>query len=212
MRPDTKRKPWANTIVYFPFSTDAKDSTGTYTVTLNWWANIGTIDGVNCLNCSTSWAYGSCTISTLPQWQQVRTNMARVRWDALTTWEMVVRQYWSSGTYKADCALTVSKNIMWTQYGSWVYTQTQPTIWERIPIAVTVNGNTEQKIYVMWNLISTANVSVNTNWTQLLFAKTSRWNQRWQCYISNFIVENKVRTASEISDYVYNTKNVYGLS
>lgn len=204
-------QPWANTIVYFPLDTDLNDYSWNYTLTANNLATINTVDGVSCLDCSANRSFANCTISTLPQWTQARTNMFRVRWNAL--WQYPAYAYWTSQHSKADVLwhnnASSPASPSWSQYWWSMETNETITTGQWYHIAITIDGSTEQKIYQNWVLKNTKHLTVNTNWTTLYL-----WHCTWDgtyinWYLSKFIIEDRIRTAQEIEDYYNQTKANY---
>ena len=201
--------PTSNTIVYFPLTDDLDDYYGNYTLTANNWAVIWTVDWVKCLDFSASNSYADCSISTLPQWWQVRTNMCWVRYNSIGWYPAYQYGQWSFNQWDV---IYQNGPITWSNYWKTIASNTTPNIWDWVHIAVTINWSSEQKIYINWVLESSGSWTVQTNWTTLYL-----WYCVWDStyidwYIGSFIIEDKVRTAQEISDYYDFTKWDYWIS
>ena len=206
-------QPWANTVCYFPLDTDFED-TVTWTA-LTWYnsATIWTLWTVSCLDLTSSNSYLDWTISTLPQWGQARTNMFWVYYPSY--WNYPAYWYWSWVNTQGDWVFKMDQSEwpVWSQYWKalicWAGTV---STWQWYHIAITVNGSTEQKMYINWVYKVSTAWSVNTNWTTLYLGKAPWGNNYLNWYLSKFIIEDKVRTAQEISDYFDLTKWDYWIS
>ena len=79
-------------------------------------------------------------------------------------------------------------------------------------VTITFNGSNTVKIYINWVLDwtnSSANVPSGTGFA--IGANYNHNGNRWKGGVSELIVENKVRTDQEISDYYNLTKSTYWL-
>lgn len=210
-------KPWANTVVYYPLDTDFNDYSWNWK-NLTWrnWAVIWTLNWVRCLDltATNSSLYG--VVSNLPQWNQDRTNMFYVQWRAFGTY--VVYHYWTSWNYHQEDTVWTndafsSKCISWSSY--W-YGVDSPSnygqINQRMHIAITTSGSSDQKMYINWQYVANWNeTGLNTQWVNLWLWGLYNWNYPLNWYLSKFIIEDRVWTDQEISDYYNQTKWDYWL-
>ena len=202
-------QPWANTVCYFPLESDFVDVTSNqYTLTWYNWAVIWNLNGVNCLDLTSSGSYLEGTVSWLPQWANVRTNMFRVYWTS--TWSKPPYQYWQSWLYKWDVIYT-NNPISWSNYW-WTIWTVSATTWTWYHVAVTIDGSTSQSVYINWQLANSGTEIVNTTWDTLYL-----WRCIWDYtylwgYLGDFIVEDRVWTAQEVEDYYNLTKWKYWIS
>ena len=203
------RQPWANTIAYYPLTNDFNDySWNGNNLTGYNSATIWTLSGMTCLDLTANSSYISWTVSNIPQGNQARTNMFWVKWNNI--WNYPVYWYGSSGSGRWDTVYSNS-NITWSQYGGAVYSDVYEDISNRIHVAITTSGNSIV-LYVNWAIQKSGSLTVNTNGTTLYLGKNPWDNAYLNWYISQFIIEDKVRTAQEISDYYDQTKSLYWIS
>lgn len=207
-------EPWANTVAYYKFDWNLNDSSG------------------NDRNLSMyTWSF---TYSTLSSWQQYcRLNTAArtanytipfnrtaytiswwYSWDTISTqYQKIIVDLKSGDNYRPR----VFNWGGWWNYVYWVvsfddygsaYTQ---NAWYNI---VTTYNNMEVSSYINWTFIYSLTYSrsettgtLRINWA----VDTTSSNYRCAWWLSELIIEDKVRTAAEISDYYNNTKSNYWL-
>lgn len=206
----SKWHPWTNTVVYYPLDTDFNDASWNW-YNLTWYnsATIGTLNWVSCLNLTSSNSYLSWVVSWIPQWSQARTNMFWIYGNA--SWQKPAYQYGQSGSNKADVLFSINP-ISWSQYwasmnaniyGQWA--------WHHVAIVIKWSWSAWQELYVDGQLKSNWTMTVSTDGTTLYLGRCTWDNTYLNGYLSKFIIENKARTAQEISDYFNQTKDSYGL-
>lgn len=208
-------QPWANTLAYYPLTSDFDDYSNIWANLTNSWWVITTVDGVSCAYYN--WSSYSINAS-LPYLTNTRTISCWRRPASTSNVMWIVVTWYNSGTYE----------IRWLQQSSWV-------IWgsERVTldqsvnswVSVTVNNWyylvttienwVTAKIYVNWELKNTLTRTtpiIASSWLTI-------WSKSWvvnsekaNWYVSNAIIEDIVRTAQEISDYYNQTKADYGIS
>ena len=214
-----ERQPWANTVAYRPLTSDnlAND--------MSWnWNNLsystsitfGINAWVNCVNLPawrSIYLYGD--IVNLPIWTSARTISF---WDynneiASSSNISYCFKYWNDTTNQSfsiryNGASPIYEVFLYTNtVSSWVSVTTW--IWKN---HIVTYANWVVKYYINWELVWSANQVLNT--TNYLFAI---WADRNVTYatksrnISNFIIENKERTATETSIYYNVTKSKYWL-
>jgi len=203
-------QPWANTIAYYPLdsSNTVADLSGNGRNLTNNSVSFGTYQWVSCASVTSRYQrLTSPTISfpkTLSLWtyREGRFNTGGSTLAALFT-------YGSSSTYKAITYNEKNWNlntIVW-DYGGWV----TPISWQRFNLVIV--NDSYLKIYVNGNLTGTYTKGTPADYAFYFFAFSTNVNGIDVYYggLSNVIMENKTRTAEEISNYYNQTKSNYGL-
>lgn len=212
----TPRTPWANTVLYFPLTSDAVDivnnisltSSGTTNYTTVWWVTSANFTRDNCLyNANVSW---------LPQWDVAKTISL---WAYITAWFV----WWAwIVLYGTDAAWKVfwlswysnSNDIILTKWWS-VSSEYTPTrnVWSNY--IFTYSPENKRVLYVNGTAVVTWSETAPTEWTKFYIganidSELARLGYKWN--LSNVILENKERTAQEVSDYYNQTKWDYWVS
>lgn len=207
--------PWANTIAYYPLTseTTVNDlSWNGYNLTTNWTVTFWTNQGVSCASFNSSWLYIS-SFSQL-QWTASRTYSFWIYDNNTWTWQPTYVFQWRTGNNNQMVLIFTdgNKNYTISQWGS-----SSGSFWAKkngqwVHIAVTYDGS-KFTWYTNWTSAGTWTYTINTQWSELAIWKNS-WNTwgSFVWYISEVIVENKVRTASEIAGYYNQTKSQYWIS
>lgn len=207
------RVPWSNTIAYYPLTADTNDYS---------WNN---------RNLTNSWVTFVNNIwwATIPVWY----------WDgwdrAYRTWDYQLSAWYTISLYQKS---TVNNNWFMfdmrsnNEYWQWVYLKNE---WGYFKARQQKSYNTEEEyvrtqdsnrnhwvltwtgsvwtVYFNWTQVKQASIanSINTtNWTVLSLWTRFSWNTDiFTWYLSEMIIENKVRTAQEVSDYYNLTKSLY---
>lgn len=204
-------QPWANTIAYYPLtstSTVNDMSWNSNTLTNNGGVTFGINAGVDCASFDRSKDL-TATISNIPQWTSARTTSFWCYMDSTFSWGVIFLNYWTSATpynrawypcypYAGKCF------TIWT-FGSDLASTTPWTTGQRYNVVWTYDW-TNINLYLNWVLIATNVTNLNTTWYVLAL-----WNDLIG-YLSNVIIEDKARTAQEISDYYDQTKWDYWIS
>ena len=203
-------QPWVNTVAYYPLDTDFNDASWNSRNLTNSWATITTLGGVAC------W-YWNWSATAYYQWYSItrdeRTISARVNGHMIN--DNVCVQIAKRNVAFIGSLATVF--YWWNIYiadsygnGTTNYAATADT---RYYVVGTQEWNTV-KFYVNWNLYDTVTTrpvyqSVPDGWS--LGSQDSRGaGAKLNWYMSNVILEDKVRTAKEVSDYYNQTKANYG--
>jgi len=205
-------QPWVNTIAYYPLDTDFNDASWNSRNLANTNATITTLNGVSC-------AYYNWSAYTQYQGYSL-TNSART----ISVWCYVSSNGGAivyNGKYEnVDCPWCLGCNTWqtWVYVTDWMNTYISWTISNNTWILLTVTQSwTDAVLYVNWvqaGATSSYNSETNTpNWW-CLWAKFYRNNhsEKLNWYLSKVILEDKVRTAQEVSDYFDLTKWDYWIS
>lgn len=215
-----KWEPWTNTIAYYPLTstTTVNDMSGNNRNLTNNWTQFWTYAGVSCAYLS-NWE-SKKLYSTIPlTWNTNFTICAyvnRIGTSSVDGSQIFI--IWNVWTNSKCLWLTIRTSN--SQYWAWSWgladiTSTSTNTmnnWEMVTL--TKNWNTVT-VYKNWSQISSGSLATNitsTDFTIWSFNQISYWNyQSFNGYMSEFIVEDKVRTAQEIADYYKKTKVKYWL-
>ena len=208
--------PTTNTVAYYPLKYDFKDYSwnGNNMV----WYNspqIAKANWVRCLDLSTNsdtWTnnkYLSTTVWTLPQGNSARTEICWVYYNGL--WYGATWHYWRLANYQSDMMGWNLSPISWGSYGYNVDSNVNAQTWRWYMLAVTASSSS-QILYINGQSSWSRSYPINTNWTTLyLWVTMDTWHPWQSLYLSEVIFENRVRTATEISDYYNSHKGLYWL-
>jgi len=206
------RVPWANTIAYYPLETNANDFSGN---NRNWTGNS--------MSYTTDWTiqvanfnWGYITLPTVWTLNNVTVNLW-FKSTQTTSWEFpMVFLAPTSDNKNLSFALTSGLVYVYRWNGSSVYSIHS---WDRLAdwqwhnITTTINSTT-QTLYADGVLKS----SGSCNYAIERAGRSALWKNIWNSgnpiyrgYMSNVIIENKARTADEISNYYNSTKSKYWL-
>lgn len=224
-------QPWANTIAYYPFNWDANDhkwSWTLYNLSTTWVTYTNQLSNWNYVatfawTWQTNSAKAICStfnIWNIPQtfsiWCKTSGNNAGSYW--LNKW-ILIRSMTTSNSWVW--------NFLWTAYLSWWYWAEVNINWQ-IRTAASWNAYADNARHnIVWVYSwTTVSIYVDGNSTPIVTktGTSSGWNTTY-LYIwwnsdtyygfnwdmSEFIIENKVRTTQEISDYYNLTKWNYWL-
>ena len=215
------RTPWENTVAYYPLTSTStvNDLSWNNRNLTNNWTLFGTYDWIDC-------AYFESQNSkklywTLPlSWNTTFTINVYVNrlWVSLSwnNWQIFV--LWPINYSNRCCWLAIADSSSeYVNYTRWRDVNSSVTnttwVWELLTV---VNNRSVVKTYrngveIMSNTVS---LSVNnTGFTVWSFPSTfSSYYQNFYWYMSELIVEDKARTAQEISDYYDLTKWDYWIS
>ena len=198
--------PWANTVAYYPLTstTTVNDqsgnnynltNTGSVTFWTYKWVNCASFSGSNFLKYSLSYDKRAVTFSWWGYYIRKNTNN-----------EWFVR-WWPNFSAWIDNGSN-RLNFWWI---SWPIL-TSDSNWGHI--VTTYDGGTTAKLYYNWVLQGT-NTSLSPQtwwWFTIGNANINSTTDYWKWWISEVIVENKVRTDQEIADYYNQTKSDYWIS
>lgn len=229
--PDNKWQPWANTLVYRPVDWDMKDySWNWYDLqwsptsyeTLSSWLKVWVFDwNVN----PRPWNIYPNTAPILQVTQHNTNNFTVSFWINVVTfttetWIMYVQ--WT-GSYQAFYWLVNNTNTFRFWLGNWAWsdfafkdfnTTNSANTWYHIVFVYDYNSwSPYVKCYKDNVLLDTINTNAFNNWNAW-----DCWTIMYSHYdnsckkISRWIIEDKVRTAQEVSDYFDSTKADYWIS
>lgn len=205
-----KRKPWGNTIAYYPLKWDAKDySWNWYNWTTTWTTTYGTIWNVWYVN-FTGDNYISATPMIPPAWPFTISCFLYYQW---TTGAFVFQwSYWTERAWITISIYPLNYLQVWS-WGSWdwnsIYRLTNDT---RYYVTLTYQ-NWTFTMYVNWNSVWMNNrvIATATPTDFHLWRYDNRWygqeNIKWR--LSEVIIENKIRSEQERLSYYNNTKSNY---
>ena len=200
--------PWSNTIAYYPLTstTTVNDMSGNnYNLTNTWWVTFVSYQWVNCAYYAGTWFLKNTSLSYDKRaftmqwwWYYLRKNANNTsfirRWPNL--WAYIDRD---------------TNNLRCSPWWIWWTVISSDSWWNLI--TVTYDWNVTMKLYLNWTLIWTKTDTSPSTWWWL-----SVWNANinsttdyWYWWISEVIIENKVWTATEVSNYYNLTKSKYWL-
>ena len=195
------RTPWVNTVLYMPLEWNTTDmSLNPKTITNDWNAWYSTISsGLQVLNLT--WSQYLST--SLDIWTTFTVNFyLYLSW---TTIQMI----WSYGPDSNLWLFHSGWDLVTWSWNNIAIPSFNLNSWHLITI---VNSWSERKTYMDWTLKSTFNISITyTSW-KIFYIGSNNTSFKTTWMYSKFILENKARTAQEISDYYNATKATYGIS
>lgn len=205
-------KPWANTVAYYPLNSTTNftdQSWNGYDLT-NSWGSITTFNWVSCAYYSGSTSVYSqntsitfWTTRTINFWVYVASNRQNpIVW----TWAY---SYWAYSTIVLW--LTPNGYASISNYQNYWLDGTKNLSWGWVNMVWVVNWS-DWKVYTNWQLELSWWYTLNS-WSQLKiwWRLGGSGSEYFQWYVNEIILENKERTAQEISDYYNQTKSNYGL-
>ena len=205
---EPKWKPWANTLAYRPLTDDFNDhSWNSYNLTSNS-VNLTTLSWVKCADLNSSYCNVNLLITTLPY---TMVFWCKAKWTSNTFWYMW-KEWWSWwGGW-----IMLRNNLLTVRY--WnptdTVTDTSYTYWTDWHLYVLTFSSSWCNIYIDGDLIATPKTSLSnpTNNLNPLYIWHDNGNTTyWNAYVWWVVLENKVRTADEISKYYNQTKSNYWL-
>ena len=214
VRPDTWWKPWSNTIAYLKLEQNTNDSswkwnngTGTnitYT-TLSTWKKVATLNWSSRVDFSSSlFSSWSFTTSMWIYWNGLTSSSGAlyvIMGNAANDSQWLIEDYHNySGWY-----LRTSMNR-----GAGVHTRYGYSDRTWFLYTVTYNGSSVST-YKNGSLLGTASASFGWVRNFYLWYRVYNNDRYWIWYFSDFICENKARTAQEVTDYYNLTKANYWL-
>ena len=226
VRPDNRWQPWVNTILYIPMENDLLDySWNNISITVNW-VSLGTTGGVS----AWYWANWEGTARYLQLGNGVASHISDTPFTVSCwtnrSWEYASGVHWTTvgmfGMYQSwpfrwTC-VALNPDNWWQSERLWAwwissYVYSLANEWTLMTL---VMSSSKSELYKNGNLIW----SVSWNWNKTFsnFCVWCDWYdsdwtkyRHWRWYLSNFILEDKERTAQEISDYYDQTKSNYWL-
>jgi hypothetical protein len=218
-------QPWANTLAYYPLETDTNDYSWNGRNMTNSWITFS--DGV--------WVFNGSSMATVTGsgWNINKPNMtiqARFKCNYSTTnksytivsrWENSPSSnsnvcYMMALNYSSGTTYIMSWFAKWsdTSYNPWYFAHSiSKNVWYLMTL-VNENWNS-QKLYLNGTQIASSNVITQQNINSIPLVIWNTYYRSNQTYfvgnVSNVILEDKARTAQEISDYYNLTKTNYWL-
>ena len=186
--------PWSNTIAYFPFTNNALDQLGNYTLSNSWtkqsiWYLFNVVTNVNIW----WWAYSDQKFASY--WVKFA-NSSTVSVLIWVWWMRLNNRVISSPSYSEF----VFKDSGWSFHNLW-------NNW--------INNNTWYHIAYWWDWTSYKtyiNGELKNSWSATPASYSESWIASWSWVIlSDLIYEKSMRTAQEILNYYNNTKSDYWL-
>lgn len=211
-------KPWANTVAYYPLTsttTTSDESWNGYDLSDYWTTTtFVTKDGVSCayMDGSTNLLYNSTLTDTF-------------------IWQTFTVSYWITDTNQWAVTAVVDNPYNWwgLYYEPWI--AGGRLRWEFLnnwtPVRLMPNVTaTSWWHHILMTHASDGSAAIFYDWEQKATGNCSLWFGGWQFtiwwvvsipayfvgYFSNVILENKARTAKEVSDYYNLTKWNYWIS
>ncbi len=211
-------KPWANTYAYYKFEQDANDYSGngrnatayniTYT-TLTSWKKIWVFNGSNSYAVCPFYNYTWTTNPTFTICVRIRLTSVP---GSSTLRNLINNQTSAYNGYFTDLLWAKLRNCFGNSIAEESYTNM--TAWSWYLLCVTVsNWAINRYLYYNWTLYTWS----ESGWTYtsvnqyVNIGRRPAWDRYWYGNISELIIENKVRTATEITKYYNQTKSDYWL-
>lgn len=208
VRPPTW-KPWANTIAYYKFDNNLNDSSGnnrnltTYSWTFTYWT---TVQWAKFVQMDTSTSSSNLAVPfnlsnyTVSWW----ISFSEIRWSTYQ-WIMVDLEWWD-GYPRLHTYANKVYSFTWDTWIAWTV-----NTWYNL---ICVCDWLILKEYINGTFISSYTLTTDVSSGTLIIdgiADKSRTQYRISWKLSELILENKARTAQEISDYYNQTKANYWL-
>ena len=210
-------QPWANTVAYYPLTSDANDYSGNWKNLTNYWATFGEYQWVICAFINKRSGYIKWNIDTLPVWASPRTWNFWCYNNNETTQQYEECYFFNGVEYVANQMVlfwiaTDNKEFVsqWWSSPNWNITALRKQWFN----ACIVYNWTKFIYYRNWVNVWEWTYTINTQWTEFrIWGPRTRdaWWDQFVGYMSNFILENKGWTADEVSDYYNQTKANYWL-
>lgn len=222
--PDTWFKPWADTVAYYPLTSDSTVndmSWNWYTLSVrNSTPTFWTWQGVDCVyfNGSNDWLYNASVTSdvfwdnaTFSFWLYSDWGWYRVPF-ASEQWTSSSALYWLWLFTVYDPTYTV-RNWRWNSYAD-VASSVPVSSSQRYHILITREGGTKFSVYVNNELKGTNNIGSRWNWAILYlwhYMERNSFVARYKWWMSDFIIEKKVWAEEERTNYFNQVKAKYWL-
>ena len=211
-------QPWVNTMAYYKFDWNLNDSSGNgYDLSLLYGSDVmtyPTLTWTEKYGARGSWNMCSwTTLSSLDLWTWTASGYFKI---SANTNNVIWYMWWRNSTWRSWKWTWMIINQSWEivifVFGGDIYTWVTVTAgdWHNI---VFTQWNWETKIYVDWQLENTLTKSYSkTDNILRFFGDPYSWANSAPMDYDEFILENKTRTAQEISDYFDQTKWNYWIS
>lgn len=211
VRPKWWWKPWANTICYYTFDNQNLDDSSGNNNNWSWYNGTGSFMANTWWYCANLWSSHAIQMPFNLWWLTNWTLNVWIKYNSFSKsfqWILWCKE-WSSWAMHINVTNNKLIEIAMVWHSAISYQTSMATdIWYNICIT---KSWTTYFIYIngtLWN--SWTWWAISTNYTQYLW--TSYTDNRYlDWYLDNVIIENKSRTAQEISDYYNLTKSNYWL-
>lgn len=202
-------QPWANTIAYYPLNSIynfTDQSWNSYDLTVSD-AVITTLNGVSCA----SYTWGRAYNSSAPVGTQ-RTLSAWI-YNPWTSW-VIVGTWESQNSFYGIMLYLNASRISVSDFHQWWAEWTIPTqnAWHHV---LTTADNSTLKVYMDWTLIAswTHDRTDSSTWISAWWKPfTNEFPDVYTWYLSNVILEDKIWSATDVTNYFNQTKSNYGIS
>lgn len=202
------RVPGENTIAYYPLTseTTVNDMSGNNRNLTNSWLSFSTYQGVDCANGNSVYAHLSDNLWT---YNQITLSLYGYNADSASRYFASIWWYWNLDLTTHHLGYYQSSSLYW-QINLADYKLNK---WQHL-CAVINNGTMYlyQNGVLIWSMGTAGSVWITwwiSVWTNCVASAAT--NERLIGGVSEFIIENKARTAQEIADYYNLTKSNYGL-
>lgn len=208
-------KPWANTVAYYPLTsiTTTTDSQWTYNLTNGGNVVFGTYQWVDCASfngtsssmlSNTSLSFPSSPTQTVSVWMYISWtgNVYQTIyhiWTTSRTWKLWSWFYYNTWLSISSWYGWYESIKAWNVNWAW-HLLTNVTNWTS---SVQYLDGVEYQSFT--NSLTNTQTQLRVGWAQSSSSERLTW------YLSNLIVENKARTAQEVTDYYNQTKWDYWL-
>ena len=201
-------KPWANTLAYYPLNstTTVNDTSWNNKTMTNSSVSFWTYQWIDCAYGSSRKYLSTPTLS----WAKTISLWAYWAWHTSDSTYSPTFTYGTGSTNNLQSLYEDDKYTCWNSSGYVVVNSQIKNKWYYYTLAL---DTTEKRLYFNWQLVGTANNSSLSDWMFYFFCfiNNTSWNNYYNWWISNVIIENKVWTATEISNYYNQTKSKYWL-
>lgn len=204
--------PWANTTLYLPLNWDITDPYNQVTYNWVWTSSFSTWStGIQAANFTWSNAINLWASTDFEQWTG---EMTVLFWfTSNLSWQQRC-EFHNNGKYFMGFRINSSKLGFYCNNSSsanqWEDGTTTLTSWTKYLATLTMKENWQAILYLNWNVEKTINIWTFTTSTFQFWQHIGSWRQWdsefWRWMIKDFIIENKIRTVDEITNYHNQTK------
>ena len=215
-------KPWANTVVYYPLdsiNTVNDLSWHNYTLTNSWSVAFWTNQWVDCAwftswgrSSWSRWLYRTSDTIITPQSTDLTFHVWLYKWsETMYSNPRIIGRYNSPiFTYASRSKISTADS---TTYGI------TPVEWAWFLFSCVYKYSDKTWAYYLngayQNTQTNSTPASYSNAWIVLGTRDGLWTwywDKWSWWMSNIIIENKVRTAQEVADYYNQNKSLYGIS
>lgn len=208
--------PWANTLLYFPLESNAVDVVNGVTLTSSWTTNYTTVGGVKSANFTKANFLYNTSVNWLPSWDVAKTMSVWIYAQGTNTFWVWIASYWADAEEPGSVFwLGLKPNsidlVMTRAYSvsnEHSLTQDQRTN------SVMTYSNSLWTLYVNGVSQVTWSETSPAYWSKVYIGQNLDWTSTASTFygnLSNFILEDKARTATDILNYYNQTKSNYWL-